>query len=335
MRIYPYLRNQLIFDTMKSHVNTSFPEFIRLVDFYNADRRDQIAYLLFYVTEVSQFRKNMTAKILTQRLNDQLQLNDPDFQKAEEKEIEEILAADSTYFRVSYYVDTRDRTPGEIPYELTAEGKGILYNRHKARFYKLKLCHDIAYNPLLLFCFMTGLIMAAALSLQAGGTVSSNMAWKDYTKVLKFRGIGNNERALYFLYFVTDILEWRSSMSPAVIAERLRELGYEDADKEDIITYFEHTELVKPVTEDEDRYAITDEGKEYIRTKARIYPVPPRRGEITFVWIFEHLSFYKFLTLLTALLGICGICYGVGYKIAQYRDFVETEKEYNRLRKNR
>lgn len=134
----------------------SMPVYFHHVNFIKRSSLEKVQYILFYVTCVSQLRKDMVPKILTQRINDQIDIYNADhgYSKNSGKFVKEVFVDDiiqacqegcqKGILQISTFKDIRDRdssqsnSPEEIPYMLSYSTETKLENEFNKYFDKIQ-----------------------------------------------------------------------------------------------------------------------------------------------------------------------------------------------------
>jgi len=293
-------------------MNIRLPDYFSLVDFENRTTKEQVKYILFFVTVVAGLRKDMTPRIIAQRLNDQDTV-------VSESVVADILVQDKKHFSVSPYEDKRDRLPGEIPYVITDAEQKKLIREANLKFAKVpswkKPSNIIFVITLSGFTIALLWILTWHLATPAG---VDNLSWAQFTKRLKMKEISQGERAKYFLYFITEHIKMREDMTPDIISDRLRDTKLGVVDAKTIEAYFNsHPDEVMPSLARSGAYKITPDESRKILALLQL-KLPPEGDSISFAWIANHVHISGIISFFIGLGGLIGVCIAVGHYTAKW-----------------
>ncbi|NOZ60705.1 MAG: hypothetical protein GXO74_03400, partial [Calditrichaeota bacterium] len=262
-------------------MNLTLPSYFRLVNFYNKTPKEQIKYILFFVTVVAELRKNMTPKIITHRLNDQ-------GQQISEEEVKSIIENDTYNFKLSEHIDLRDRKKGEKAYEIAPNEKKRMIkevNLAFARINSWKKPMNIIFILLSILCLII-LLTIIGYHVTTSKEIA-DLSWNQYKSRIRFNEISSTEKAKYLLYFVTEHIKFRQDMTPFVISNRLFDLGYGKISPQEIEKYFRlNNDKIIPSGR-KNAYKISLTEKKRILGELDL-KIPKGEGTISVNWMLKH-----------------------------------------------
>ena len=292
-------------------MNITLPNYFRLVDFQNRSTKEQIKHLLFFVTVVAELRKDMTARIITHRLNDQgVQVS--------QGEVADILARDSRNFTRSPYTDMRDRSSSEIPYRIADPEKNAMIKDVNLRFARMsswKKPINIFLGLVIVACVATLLaVIAYHLSTPSG---VDDLSWTQYKQRLHIEKKSVEERAEYLLYFITEHIKFREDMTPGVISERLADANLGNVSPSAIEQYLRsHGDAVMPSANRPGAHRIAPEEAKRIFSLLGL-KLPGEGDSLSLAWIAGHIHVSGIAALVSGLVSPLGVFLAIGYLIGR------------------
>lgn len=262
-------------------MNLTMPNYFKLVGFHCLQQKEQIMHLLFFVTVVAELRKDMTAKIITDRLNDQRQM----FNSGT---VQHILETDHHHFQESVVNDQRDRRQGEKAYHLTETAKKQLIKAVNIRFAKIRYWSRPAFFiPFLLGMALT--VVAIGMLIYHVATIQeiSDLSWSAYRSRTHLDTVSDHDKSRFVLYFITEHIKYRSDMTPLVISERLQDLGYGHIDSQLIESYFKNNPSLFVQSQRPGAYSLTVAGVDTVREKLSFNP-SEHDGIFALKWFVEY-----------------------------------------------
>lgn len=299
----------------RMNVIVSLEQYFESVNFFGRERTEQIAYLLYYVTNVAELRKDMTPAIIANRLEDQIIKYPGSFKPTipTVEEIASIMVKRKDCFVESTLGDKRDRKLGEIAYILTESRRRSLDKEFNKRIYGVYKKHGIIKDWITyLFAIM---LMLTLISFSIGFHNHSciGISWEEYKDKVEFNDISDGERGEYLLYYVTEVLQFKKGMTAAVISDRLNDLGYVTADKDVVEQYLEGNTYI---VQTDSLYSFSPLG---VEAKDRLIgrKIMYDKENISMGWVMSNISFEQILTLGFSLLSGIWVLVSLGYKIGQ------------------
>lgn len=262
-------------------MNLTMPNYFKMVGFHRLSQKEQIMHLLFFVTVVAELRRDMTARIIADRLQDQKQI-------LSASSIENILETDKYHFAESAAGDQRDRHQGERAFYLTNSAKNHLKKVANLRFAKLRYWS----RPQFMIPFLLGL----ALSVIAIGLLSyhyatvrdvSDISWPSYRTRLEMESATPQEKSKLILYFITVHIRYRHDMTPQIISDRIKDVGLGEVAPKLIESYFKSNPKTFVASNRLDAYSLTDEGIAAVKKKLAFNPTKDD-GSLGLRWFLEY-----------------------------------------------
>lgn len=307
----------------------SFDDYLDAVDFYNLGLKDQVAYMLFYVTRIAKLRKNMIAKIIADRIKDKYDNKKESsqlgtiFEEVNIQMVGDILSNNPDEFELSMKKDIRDRNEGEKAYILSqkkiAELEKIIQLKWKDKI-KKQIYHGKWYiATLAILVLLTGILN---ITLFHDSSKKLGISWQEYKKRADFENLNNNLKAVYILYYMTEVIEFTKDMTPSVLSDRLVSLNYVDYPIDDSIkSYFERSDLVMKSYKGQDNaYMVTPNGKaemtENVGLKYNGKYLEDDDVNISWIWRNKPEILYTIISaFLAALVFSGGFLYNLGTKV--------------------
>jgi hypothetical protein len=293
-------------------MNIRLPDYFKLVNFENRTPREQVKYMLFFVTEVAGLRRDMTPRIIAQRLNDQ-------GTAVTEAKIIEIMSMDKRHFSVSPFDDRRDRLPEEIPYVISPPERKNLIKEVNLRFARMpswKKPSTIMFLVVVAGCII-GLLSVIGWHL-ANRSGVDDLSWPQYKKRLKMTELPMEERAKYLLYFITVHIRLRDDMTPNVISDRLLDADLGSIAAKNIDGYFKaHPQEVIPSSNRKGAYMIAPEEARKIYSLLEL-KLPAEGDSISFTWIVGHVRVSAIVAFLIGYIGIVSSSIAIGHYTAKW-----------------
>lgn len=297
------------------NVIVSLEQYFESINFFGRERTEQIAYLLYYVTNVAELRKDMTPAIIANRLEDQIIKYPGSFKPSipTVEEIVSIMVKRKDYFVESTLGDKRDRKPGEIAYILTESRRRSLDKEFNKKIYGVYKRHGII-KDWITYSFAILLILALmSFSIGFNNHSCIGISWEEYKEKVEFNQISDGERGEYLLYYVTEVLKFKNGMTAAVISERLNDLGYVGATEDVVGQYLASNEHI---VQTDSLYSFSPLGVE-VKDKVIGRKIKYDKEHISFGWVMSNISFEQIIGFIISLVsGIC-VLVSLGYKIGQ------------------
>ncbi len=262
-------------------LNLTMPNYFRMVGLHKLMSKDQILHLMFFVTVVAELRKDMTARIIADRLNDQKQMLNADT-------VQGILETDKYHFQESAANDQRDRHQGEKAFHLTDAAKKQLIRVANVRFAKLRYWS----SPRFMIPFLLGMAFTAVsvgLLAYHFATVRdlSDLSWPAYRARTRMDTAPPEEKSQLILYFITEHIKYRHDMTPQVISDRLLDIGAGQVSPELIEGYFKSDLTNFAQSLRLGAYCLTPVGVAAIKEQLAINP-SKQDGALALRWFLEY-----------------------------------------------
>ena len=260
---------------MEKNVNfiLTSQEYFDIVNYDYQELKEKVAYTLFYVTQVAQLRKDMIPKIIADRIWDQYKLYiarvplkpGEKVEDISEEKVNEIILNNPEYFGVSSgVIDMSDRTNGEVAYVLTKAKSDELMSefnkniRDQIKKSGRKALFEKGWMMLLLLAFIVfGLYQFKSSREEVG---FKDLSVQEYAKSLKFETYNEGKRGIFFVYYVTELIGLRDDITPAVVNDRINDLGYKTISNEELTAFFDQSPYVTKSPQREGSYIMTNTG---------------------------------------------------------------------------
>lgn len=255
--------------------------FFDTIEFQKKTEIEQVAYILFYVTEVAHLRKDMISDVIADRLQDQYEsffqrnkgASNLYYTPIKKEQVENILKGNPEWFqKVSsgIFADS-DRGPNmrKTPYRLTQSKKEDLWKIFdkdvisKINLQKKKLFIDKTLSTILsIACFLLSatFIFNKYFAKDDELVVTSV---QDYAKKINLNEYNPTKKGVLFVYYVTELTKIRDEVNATAIHDRLIELQCEMPPQEELNESLDKTEMLKSSSQNPKTYSLTDIGINY------------------------------------------------------------------------
>lgn len=303
----------------------SFQDYLRDTNFFKTERKEQIALLLFYVTEVCELRNDMLPRIIADRINDQVEcynnkipIKGKRLKETSKEEVERIVEENiPDVFVESSIEDVRDRSHLKIHGKLS-ESPVMLSSRKKQELWKMfdgdiikKYAREWFFYRRWVACLICLLVFFLFCIGVYVRNESLGMSWQEFEQRAAFDKLEDTDRALCVLFYITEMMEFKESMSPEVLADRLHYLGYPNADASEINAYFANNPYVMISNENQELYQITARGKKYFFNLLNIVSIKDEK--MTLRYLIENMTFENWSLLVGFIVFLCSVFYGLGH----------------------
>lgn len=232
----------------------SVNDYFETVRFFQKTKIDQIAYMLYYVTKVAQLRCDMQPQIITQRINDQIIERKENTEgygvkpnSLKENEVEKIMQEGTDYFQVSNFNDERDRKDMEdkTAYQLT---DGIIekfdkeFNKKMIRLYERRGHFENIWFLLIFASLFSFSVLT--FSHYYNMRNRTGISFPEFRERIKFDYATDERKAVYFLFFMTEIERLKQEVYPEIISRRLYDVANLKITGEDIKNYFRQSDNI-------------------------------------------------------------------------------------------
>lgn len=260
---------------MEKNVNfiLTSQEYFDIVNYDYQELREKVAYTLFYVTQVAQLRKDMIPKILADRIWDQYKLYiarvplkpGESVEVITEEKVNEVILNNPNYFGVSSgVIDMSDRKNGEIAYVLTKSKSDELMSefnkniRDQIKKSGRKALFERGWMILILIAFLTFGMYQFWTNNRTGGM--RDLSIREYAKTLNFEKYNEGKQGVFFVYYITELIGLREDISPSVVNDRIRDMGYKTLKDDELATFFDQSPYVTKSPNREGAYIMTSTG---------------------------------------------------------------------------
>ncbi len=254
--------------------------------------------VLFFVTKISRLRPDMTPAVICDRLDDW------GYPGITPSEVIEAFTKDPD-------IRKSDRRDGAYEISLTAENRFI----NEIRIYETRLLQKT--SVISIFGILLGVVVIL-LTLVVYNTATyhpmvRDLSWPEFRRRTGFDQPSTQsiERAKYFLYFITEVVELRDDMTPEVIEERLRDIGYTEITAHEIEKGFSLDPEIQASIKRADAFEISPLVFEKFETQLDIQF--PGKELITLDWITKHIPATAIWGMIVSSVAIISACFEAGY----------------------
>lgn len=317
----------------------SFENFLEAVNFKESILKDQIVYLLFYVTKISQLRKDMAPEIISDRLNDQIRILNERYHKGEAysnlklttpDSVKEILSNSPECFQKTPHIDeATDRNGTLQPFVLAKEKEDELNKRFnyywKEKIQKQKKIEKSYYQVLIILFLIIGL---SIMIFQVNNSNKLGISWQDYQKKAEWEQMDNYQKSIYLLYYITKVIEFKDDMTPSVLSDRLVSLRCKYTPPDSIKEFLHNSDLViKSYMNKEEAFKISSKGEKVISEKVGIVSPYKYEGGVDLIWIWKNRPDI-FWTLIITFFSVFIVSIKFAYNLGKRTNLViETVKD--------
>lgn len=262
---------------------------------------DRAKYLLFFVTRLAELRDDMTPAVIADRLND---WGYPGVT------VEEIVLA------FAYDPDVIPSKAREGAYTITQVAQKRIYENLKS--IETKTWHKTLLQSMLIVVAvsMIALLSIVGYNFATGKEMVRDLSFPEFRRRIQFDEPTTSpaQRAKYFLYFITKVMQLREDMTAEVIEERLLDIGYNEMTAAEINQTFSLDPDIRPSVHRPDAFEISPIALEKFEIMLDIQV--PATEVLTMAWLWRHIPFKGWLSLITGLVGLISSSFSLGYWIA-------------------
>ncbi len=296
-------------------MNLTLPSYFRLVKFQRLSKKEQVLHLLFFVTVVAELRKDMTPRIISHRISDRKN-------RISSQEVKSIFEDNQYYFQISNTVDLRDRQQDEQAYELTDQAKKELIREANIKFAKIRFwTRPIFLIPVLFslafFAITIGLFVFHIVTYSDIADIS----WTKYKDRVSLNKATSENRAKYLLYFITEHIRFKADMTPEVLSNRLKDLGYDYIPAIEIEKHFKDNPKIFSYSIRNRAYKLTKMGTDEVRNKLALVPSKDS-GLFALKWFLEY-ELTRASLLIPAFFVSCFAVWSAGIFIGNLSNWFE------------
>jgi len=296
--------------------------FFDTIEFQKKTEIEQIAYMLFYVTEIAHLRKDMISDIIADRIHDQYEsffqrnkgTSNLHYSPIKKEQVEDILQNHPTWFQKvnSGIFSSSDRSSKmkKTPYILTQSKKEELWRFFdndiisKIDHQKKRLFLDKALS-LVLFavCFvLSSIFIINEYFVEDDELVVTSI--QDYAKKIKLSDYSPTKKSILFVYYVTELTKMRNEVNATAIHDRIAELECDMPSMEELNKLLDNTDMLKTSSQTPKTYSLTNLGIDYAENVVNSHIKKD---------VGLNLSWEVIVLLLTALASLLGFTIRVSY----------------------
>lgn len=302
-------------------------EYFDAVNFDEIELKEKVAYLLFYVTEVAQLRKDMVPKIIADRIADQYKLYCKRVPLKEgdviipitTKEVTDIIKKNPDYFAVSSGIkDVSDRKNNETAYRLTKSKLSLLNDEFdrkintKIRYFNKKVLFERGWwISLLTIVSLLGIYLF--LVSERNQEDIHNYSLPEYLQAVNFSTCPDVEKGIFFIYYITEMTQIKENIDAQVVCDRLSSMKYKRPNIQQLKDELDKSPYVMTSKERDTAYVMTNAGIDWVQTKVR---ANRNKELVTLGWIFENVSATSVIGALMGLFALFATAFTWGFKFA-------------------
>ena len=264
----------------KTNLILTSDNFFDTIEFQRKTEIEQVAYILFYVTEVAHLRKDMISDIIADRIQDQYEsffqrnegASNLHYKPIEKEQVENILKGNPEWFQgvSSGEFPGSDRGKElQSPYILTQSKKEDLWKIFdkdvisKISLQKKKLFLDKTLSTIL---YVVCLLLSATFIFNRYFAKNDELvvtSVQDYAKRINLNEYNPTKKGILFIYYVTELTKMRNEVEATAIHDRLIELQCEMPPQDELNELLDKTEMLKSSSQNPKTYSLTDIGINY------------------------------------------------------------------------
>lgn len=299
-------------------------DYFDIIDFDSKSPKEKVAYMLYYVTKIARLRKDMTPKILSDRIADQYKMylirthntkNGEKYIPLKYQDVKTVIEKNPDYFEpvTTGIRDYSDRNSRDVAYVLSKIKLAELDNEFDKNIKRLfngtrkkALFEKFSYTLILLLVALSSVIYIKMLNLKK--TDMSHLSVKQYADIMDFSSSNDTQKAIYLLYYVTKLNELKQSMSTKVICDRLADNGYPGINANLLENKFVKSTHIVESSTFPNTFELSESGLEIV--EARFISRMNKRNVIEIDKSFA-------LPIISIVLSVIGLTFKTGYTLGK------------------
>lgn len=304
-------------------------DFFDAMKFQDSSPKEQVLYLIYYVTRIAHLRKDMLPRIIADRIHDQFKSyfqrnkaeSNRNYKPISTKEVRNILNRETSWFvqNTSGVFDGSDRhiNMKEYPYTLTNEKIKELDEKFdkdlvsKISINEKKLFINKTYTSffVLLIILSVALFTTFMFIFNRDNTIVATSV-KEYAERMDFDKQNPVKKSVLFVYYVTRIAEIRNVVEAKAIHGRISEMGYEMPSQDVLNDLLNSTKMLKKVNGNLLAYSLTEDGITF--AEEEIYSHRPQNNDLSLTWkeIIEIV-----ISIVVLICSLIVYAFQAGYKL--------------------
>lgn len=300
--------------------------FFDSVEFQKRSDKEQVSYILFYVTEVARLRKDMIPDIIADRIQDQYESffqRNPGADKASYRplkadQIKKILEKDSEWFQKvnSGVFSGSDRDPNmkKNPYILTQYRRDELWKqfdkdiKSKISLQSKRLFMDRTISSILSISVLLVAFTIFFAKVFSGGDEIVATSVKEYVHRINFEDYNPTKKSVLFVYYVTKITEMRDEVNISAIHDRIIDLDYEMPSIDELSMLLDNSELLMSNNGSPKAYHLSNLGIDYAEDIVNSHVNKPKG---------INISWELFYTIVAALVSLMAFLVKTAYSFGK------------------
>ncbi len=256
--------------------------FFDSIEFQRLAAKEQVLYILFYVTEIAHLRKDMIPEIIADRIHDQYEsffqrnpgADTRNYTPISVVEVRNILERTKDWFvkNSSGVFSGSDRDPKtkNFPYSITESKKEQLWNKFdqditsKISLQKQRLFIDKTLSSVL--CSLVFILIASFVYFNIIDSEDNSiavMSFKEYAKRLSLDNYNTSKKSALFVYYVTELTQMREKVNASAIHDRIIDSGYSMPSQEELNKILIGSDLFIRNDSIQNTFSLTPIGHEY------------------------------------------------------------------------
>ncbi len=310
----------------KTNLILTSDNFFDIIEFQKKTEIEQVAYILFYVTEVAHLRKDMISDIIADRIQDQYEsffqrnkgARNAHYKPIEKEQVENILNNNPEWFQKvnsGIFADS-DRNPvmETTPYRLTQSKKEDLWKIFdkdvisKIDLQKKKLFLDKTLSTIL---FAVCLVLSFIFIFNRYFVKDEDLvvtSIQDYANIINLNEYNPTKKSILFIYYVTELTKMRNEVNATAIHDRLIDLQCEIPSQDKLNKLLDNTEMLESPSQTPKTYALTDIGINYAEDVVNSHI----KKDVSL-----DLSWDIIIASLTALISLLGFTFKISYALGK------------------
>lgn len=306
----------------KTNLILTSDNFFDTIKFQNKTAMEQVAYIMFYVTEVALLRKDMISDIIADRIHNQFEsffqrnkgADVSNYTPITKEDVEHILDSNPSWFQKvnSGIFAGSDRNPKmeNAPYRLTETKKADLWNifdrdlTSKIDIQNKRLFLDKSLSTILCaVCFLlASMFIANKYFINDDELVVTSV--QDYAEIIHLNEYNSTKKSILFVYYVTELTKIRNEVNATAIHDRLLELNCEMPPQDELNVLLNNTNMLQSHDQNPNTYSLTDIGVNYAEDVVNSYI----KKDVNL-----NLSWDAIIAFITALISLLCFTFKVSY----------------------
>lgn len=262
---------------------------------------ERAKYLLFFVTRLARLRNDMTPAVIVERLYDW---------GYDDITADEIISAFHTDS------DVRSSKTRKGAYEITQVAEMRVRKHLKSLEAQVWRSTTIQVVVGITVMALIALLALVAYNLATSKVTVRELSFPEFRRRIGFDETSTDpsDRAKYFLYFITKVVELREDMTPDVIEERLKDIGYFDITAAEITDAFLQDADIQESQHRQGAFQISPLAQDKFEVMLDLQ-FPPAET-LTLEWLWRHIPIEGWGAVSAGILALISGSFALGYRLA-------------------